>query len=59
MIFTPFHQISALRITSSLIIQTKNTSGQQKIYKKEKIPENQTNSAAQRTEISLIPELKD
>jgi len=53
------YQISALLGTSSLIIHTKNTSGQQKIYKKEKTPENQPNNATPRTEISLSPELKD
>jgi len=59
LIFPPFHQIPILKATSSLIIHTKNTSGQQKIYKKEKIPENQPNSATPRTEISLNPDSGD
>jgi len=41
LIFTPFHQRSALKVTSPLIIHTKKTSGQQKIHKRKRTKENQ------------------
>jgi len=59
MIFTPFPQISALKVASPLMIHTKNTSSQQEPPRKEKTSENQSNSATQRIEISLTPELED